>query len=617
MKRLANIFLFGIAIAASAAMGYEIRVGEGTTAGASDFYVAPGGHNRLSLKYASIPFANLDATSEKSWAVRGGAVTAKTDGDGVVTVRFRDFLKAGPATLKFVGGHLRSLERNGDEAQKAKDLEALTTHPKKQPTLAQLWRKRTEEQEERNKASWWKDSSRLNLGYFNPNAAGTLFAEIAALLAALAIVLRKRGIRIVCAIGAVASLYALFLTGSRGSFISFLAGVALVALCGIGKRWLKPKALLTGLLAVAVAVGAIVVAGKATDGRFGAKLVAIDPGNVQRLRAWSAAPEMMATAPGGWGAEPGRAYCDWFQDVEDTHKLYYLVNSHLTWLVQYGRIFRFAYLAAWMALFLVMLAFAGNRIVKLALCESATFAVALWFSTVGIFPTLWILPGLCVVAAVAAIAYECMRRGAKANFVRLFAATIAGALIGCGTAFALEAVGRRQSEARALPVSFDGKCVKIGRGEAKTAILDDQTVLAGDVIGSLGHTLRGWMAKNSDSGAVIVTDDPSVLPPRIDRLVAAGRGASRYLKFRSAHIADGDFCRAEKTVFLSPQFSPNDVPYTLAQGTDVSFVTGEFAARLTNGNHYDRQWVTVVPGCELYIPEWPSMTLGSTKGGEK
>jgi len=324
---------------------------------------------------------------------------------------------------------------------------------------------------------------------------------------------------------------------------------------------------------------------------------------------------MMAAAPDGWGDEPGRAYCDWFQDLKDNHRLYYLVNSHLTWMVQYGRFFRCAYMSAWIAVFVLLLASARRRASQVALAVWSTFAVALWFSTVGIFPTLWILPAGCGIAALAPVASSIVRGRRQTSARRIAAYAIGCVLVGCSVPFALEATGRALSGKRTLQICRDGSTVKLGGGETKTAILNDATVLADNTIGSLGHELRTWLAGHPDIGSVLIADDPADLPPTIDCLVAAGKGAARHLEHRAAHLETGDYCRARRTIFLSPPFPPSAVPYVLQQGTDVNMTIGEFAACRDEGFSREKPWVKIVPGCELYIPGWPSLTLPERAGG--
>ncbi len=599
-----------LALAALPAFGYDIPVGEGTAAGVSDFYLAPGGKDRLVLKYASIPVMSFDArpgARKRTW--QSHEATAMEESDGRIDVHHRNFLDAGAATLVFTQGRLRSFRREGDENRKAKDLAFLSAHPKRPPTLQQLWRPRSAERDKAEKASWWRDGARLRLGYFNPNAAGTLFAEIAALFAAFALVWRRCGVRLACLGASAAALVALILTGSRGSFIASILGIAITALVHFVPRLGGKRVLLGTMLTVLLGGVALFAVGKMTDGRFGANLLSVDEGNVQRLRCWAAAPEMMAVAPEGWGDEPGRAYCDWFQAPSDNHRLYYLVNSHLTWMVQYGRVFRCAYVSAWLMLFMLLFAFARRKTVQVALAVWSAFAVSLWFSTVGIFPTLWILPALCGGAVLVVVGKELAQGGSGATRRRLALLFAIAVVLGCLTVLALEAIGRRQADAREIPVACDGGTVRIGRGDVHTAIIRDDAVLAGDAIGSFGHELRDGIHATPDAGSVLVVNNPDELPNAVDRLVAAGRGAARYLKHRAKHLGDGAYCHARRTIFLSPPFAPDAVPYTLSSGSEVRLAIGEFAAQFDTQYGRERTWVDIVPGAELYIPGWISKVL--------
>jgi len=609
-----------LVITAFPAIGYEILFGEGTSAGESDLYLVPNGYGRLVFKYASIPLIDFDAKAgndgARHWSSPGGIVTAAADdGTGIVTVCHRDFLNAGEATLVFKDGHLSAFRRKGgNDDQQRKDMATLTSHPKKPPTLPQLWRVHTEKQEEETKASWWKGDTRLRLGYFNPNAAGTLFAELAVLFASLALVFRRRWVRLLCAGITIGAFVALILTGSRGSFIALIVGIVSAVFLCFGSRFRRGNVLTGAVVAIVIAAASLFAVGRITNGRFGANLFAMDEGNVQRFRCWVAAPEMMAAAPGGWGEEPGRAYCDWFQGTDDVHQLYYLVNSHLTWLVQHGRVFRCGYVAAWLALLGLLFAFRGKRIVQMAFSVWVTFAVALWFSTVGIFPTLWIVPSLVGIAAFCAIAGEIAANG-RAYGRRTLCVLEIALLIGGVLPLVLEWIGTRQLADRKISISYDGGAVRLGRGDVRIAILRDSTVLAGNGVGTMGHELRDWMLGNIDVGAVLVVDDPAFLPESVDCLIAAGKGGARYLRYRAAHLDDGKYCRPRRIVFISPPFPPTSIPYIFLQSTDAQVIIGEFAAMRESDYSRSRPWVTVVPACELYIPDWPNLALKGNGGG--
>lgn len=606
--------LFCLALAAVTAFGYEIPFGEGTAAGVTDFYLVPSGYGRLTFKYAGIPVIDFRGNGSV-WRSAGDVAIATATGDGTITVRHRDFMKAGEAVLVFKGGHLVSFSRNGSEEQRKKDIHALCMRADKQPTLPQLWRVSTEEQAEESKALWWRDT-RLRLGYFNPNAAGTLFAELAVLFFAFAFLVRRRWVRIASVVAALPMLYGVVLTGSRGSFLAFIVGVVVLVACRLCRAAVRrPKVLLFIVAAVLLCVGGLFALNSATHGRFGSNLFAVDASNVQRLRAWGAVPEMMATAPGGWGAEPGRAYCDWFQDLTDQHRLYYLISSHLTWLVQHGRLFRCVYVSSWLAFLLVLFVYAGKRVAQLSLAVWMSFAVSLWFSTVGIFATLWIVPVLCGGAALFVIGCSLIRKPQE-HGRRVLAVLGVAVAVGCFVPFFLEHVGNNRRLAKnALPISYDGRTIRLGDGEAQIAIIRDSFVLGGRSVGSFGHELREWMLRNPNEGTVLVVDDSASLPENVGRLVAAGKGGARYLKHRSEHLDDGKFCDARKTVFLSPSFPLTAIPYTLLQRTDVRLFIGEFAALREESYSRNRPWVKVVPACELYIPGWTDLALSDSSGG--
>jgi len=610
MSRVLHSLLLCLALGAAAAYGIEVPIGGGKAlVDGSEFYIVPNGRDVLTVKCMAVPVVHLyKAGGGAEWQSQDLKATATMDGNGVITLQHLDFLKCGPARLVFKDGLLADFERLGGGQVAESDAKSGRVLKGKPVKLARLWIHASEKQVLEAKANWWGDSGRLRLGYFNPNAAGTLFAELALVFFALAVVIRRR-IFLRCIFGAAAAIMTigLFLTGSRGSLVGLFAGAALVVVCRLGRRIFRLRSLVAlGLFAV-LAAATVFAADRLSGGRLGSDLLTVDGGNVQRMRAWAAAPEMAAAAPAGWGAEPGRAYCDWFQSTDDGHRLYYLVNSHLTWLVQFGRAGRCAYVAAWLACFALLLLFAPrSATVQVALAVWAAFAVHLWFSTVGIFPTLWIVPAVCGVAALVDIGMQIARDGRVCGR-RAFIGVCAAACIGCVAPLVMERVGRGQAAKRDVPVTFDGKCVRVGSGEPKIAILRDSTVLAGDCIGCFGHELRDWLSRTPDAGAVLVVDDPAALPHEIDCLVAAGMGARRYLAHRKSNIRDDSYCHARRTVFLSPPFGPAAVPETMLAQTDLRIITGEFAARCDEGYSRRTPGVTIVPKCELYVPDWMSL----------
>lgn len=609
MAEYIHITLAFIAISGFSALGYEIQFGGEAGTVESELHLLPNGYRSLGLKLGRRQLAELTMSAEnethyKSESKRFSAVCV---GDRV-TVTCSNIFKAGPAELTFEKGYLRRFKRDGNETLRDHDFAILTAKPNRQVRLKDLWRlRRSDELKEKAKVKWWQDG-RLRLGYFNPNAAGTLFAELSALFTMLVFVFRRRCIRLVCAAGAAIALVALFMTGSRGSFIAFSVGIAVAVLLNLGRRFFRKNVLVRVLLVVVFGVIVVFAIGQVMNDRFGAQLLSLDAGNVQRLRCWLSAPDMMAAAPGGWGEEPGRAYCDWFQHTKDNHRLYYLVNSHLTWMVQHGWLFRSIYVSAWLALLALLFSFIREKSVSVAVAVWSTFAVALWFSTVGIFPTLWFIPVLVLVIAMFSMRHITARK--------LLAVVFTG-LIGALLPFGSLLYQTRNNGKASLPIHRVTDMTILGQGVPEIFVVRDNFALSDERIGRVGHEIREFLADKPNAAPLAVADGVSNLPERVATLVLVGRGGASYLKYRAEHLADGKYCHAQKTIFVSPPFSPSAIPLTLSTESDVSIMIGAFAAAHEQAYHSPPPWVRIIPDCELYIPGWLDLVLEEHEKGRR
>ena len=74
-----------------------------------------------------------------------------------------------------------------------------------------------------------------------------------------------------------------------------------------------------------------------------------------RLRLYAAGLQMMVDAPQGWGAgQAGDAYGQWYQAIGDSREYLSLVNSHLTWMADYGLLFQIFYIGTWGFVFILL-----------------------------------------------------------------------------------------------------------------------------------------------------------------------------------------------------------------------------------------------------------------------
>lgn len=579
--------------------GYTLSFGDDRCRHEPEVRLVPISGGRLAVSYAGVHLSRLKADSSdgKRFVSSGKSACSATLTNGFAEVRCGNFLDTGPAVMMFKDGRLVSFGRPSSGRDKSDDLKLLTTSPFKKPSVTQLWRPRKDADD----VAWkyWNQSGRLRLWYFNPNAAGTLFAELSLALFALCFLFRKKTFRIAAGLGGAVFAGLLLYTHSRGSLLAFLVGFAVLAVPSVIRRFSLKGVL--GAVGV-VAVVAILLAAGVFGERFGSEMFAVDEGNIQRLRCWAAAPRMMADAPGGWGENCGRAYCDWYQAVDDTHSLRWLVNSHLTWMVEYGSVFGYCYVFAWMAAAFLLWRCRRSRYASAAAAQWALLFVSLWFSTVGIFVSLWVLPVLLSIPVLIACGPGVVKGSSPVRSVSILFVI---ALVSISLVEAMRFAGRRMSDGAKISVSRRGGLTVLGDGPDELTILQDGYVLSNWRNGVFGREIRSFLENNAGV-RISVADGVADLPPFSRRLVLVGRSGVDFLRHYVAN-RDGSTVRFEKLFFISPPFAPQAIPRRLLREAEVSAGYGEYAVALLPQSEDFPPWVTVVPGAELYVTNWLNM----------
>jgi hypothetical protein len=253
---------------------------------------------------------------------------------------------------------------------------------------------------------------RWSFGFENPNKAAVIFACLVPLLWAAWLVafrLRSSSWQIISLIGAAIGFLALWccllLTFSRGGLVAAVSGMSVVSSWvwfGMSNRapggWsviLCRRRFWLSVLLIGVVAAAALALGMGTRS---AEVIGDDASVGNRIALWSAALQMAYENPGGFGAgRSGAEFMQWYQEVDRTEGYRTMVNSYLTFLVEYG----------WgsFALLVIMVAALFASTWPQGNAPQALWVVALWASLVafmvsGIFsttmeePVVWILPAL-------------------------------------------------------------------------------------------------------------------------------------------------------------------------------------------------------------------------------
>lgn len=240
---------------------------------------------------------------------------------------------------------------------------------------------------------FFKGVWRMDWGLGNPNKTAALIASLMVGLWALSYVCRC-GFWVALA-GFAGLGVCMVHTFSRGGFIAVVCGLTPVLL--MAPRPWPWRRIIGVMVAVWVIVGASVYL--QAHERLGQGVGRADRSITNRLELWKSAPAMMLDAPGGWGfGNSGRAFMEWYQPLDRNEPYRTMVNSHLTWLVEFGWVGRFLYLAGWLWVFALCWPDARSRWLAIPFGMWLAFLVSAIFSSVAEESWVWVLPALALLA---------------------------------------------------------------------------------------------------------------------------------------------------------------------------------------------------------------------------
>ena len=531
------------------------------------------------------------------WAISAlGKDFSRREGREGAAVKIDKFNKLGAAEMLFYdNGGLKLFSRLGDdEVAREADFKLLSKKiPEGPEKIASLWRKRDESNRKRQR--WWKRDTRLTLWYFNPNGAGLFLAEVVVLLVAISIFfsIRRVWTIVLLALAGVSAMLMLA-TGSRGGLVALALSLGFMLLYWACVKW-RIKGFVLSFAALIVL--ALSVRAGLLGSRYGRDIFERSEGNLQRLQAWRAAPTMMAAAPDGWSEYCGRDYGDWFQDEHDRHPLLYLVNTHLTWMVSGGRVFSYLYCIVWMLLVLVLALWEDRRLKPVVLSMWILFFTANFFSTLGIFASLWVMP-----IALIAVAIPGLMRLFTRHPIRMFLMAMLSIVVGIVPTEVMMAIGKRNLAKMEVPVRREGSITFVGSGEPVVYMVPDYWALSHFIHGSVGRDVREWCEKHPHQGTLALADSIGDLPEKVDRLVLNGIAADDYRRKARSRDSRKSLCKADNIIMLSPMLPLNALNVSALEKKGIDVYAGEFLAEFSGKVSTPR--IHIVPGCELYITNW-------------
>ena len=445
---------------------------------------------------------------------------------------------------------------------------------------------------------FYQGVSRWTFGMDNPNKAAAVLAFILILLLGTLLraprgrvaLLRDRiGMGVLVATAAAVG-YCLVHTFSRGGVVAFLLGVPILF---IGS-WKGPHKFRRWWPILFVA---LLMAGTAAwigfAGRVARSSPASDASVDNRLAIWRNVPSMMVDAPGGWGhGSAGEAFMSWYQPLERHERYRTLVNSHFTWLVEFGWVGRFALVCAWMLAFGFGILRWKERDDPLPLAVWTSFATAAFFSSVaedwrvGVVPVVTLVPAVGTFFSAAA---------ARKRLVVTAALLASGLLL---SVFVVLGTACRPADVLPIHRSADGVRMTVGDGVPDGWIVCDAKTMGGS---ACGRMLRAFMKTPEGSGrAYGLARDLAAVPADVRQLALCGAEADAgpAVLSRFASLAD--------VRVLSPN-RPEDWLAARGKKASVSVFCGEFAQACPAD---DAEGLTVVPGVAEFLPNWPRLAFG-------
>ncbi len=427
---------------------------------------------------------------------------------------------------------------------------------------------------------------RWDLGMGSPNKAATLLALLLLLLAYAILRTRRKWFAWSAALLSAPIAYAFVHTFSRGGFVALTAGGAV--LLAAAKRTCTDGARRIPLLVLAAALAFSTVCTG-----FAGRLIHSDPaqdasaGN--RLLIWKAVPGMMVDAPGGWGCgNAGAAFMGWYQPLSRHERYRSLVNSHFTWLVEFGWCGRWAYASGWIFLIWMGAVLMQKRSAPLPLALWTCLGASAFFSSVAEEWLVWLIPAVA--------SWPMVKKDMRA----LWLPAVGGsAAVGAAFMALFAVVGLcRPTDGTSVRHSSDRQRTIVGNGEPSSWIVFDAKTIGGK---TYGRALRAFLQKSGNKERCLgIAAQLNAVPEDAQHLVLCGASADggtvalrKFTQLKYLHVLSP----ADPLAWLKP--TEGKPPY-------IHVVCGELSP---NCPMDDVPGLKTVPGAGAYLPAWPQLVF--------
>jgi len=201
-------------------------------------------------------------------------------------------------------------------------------------------------------------------------------------------------------------------TGSRGALLALILAIGLlfifwifdkkqtehtpqqIRVSNILKRYLKTDYLVrSGAIIISLFILGFYSSQLTIGHRISKMLIGEDESTNVRYSLYKSGFKMIAASHQGWGNKQAtKAYKQWYQKLEDDRSYLSLVNSHLTWMVEYGIIFQFFYISGWIMILFICMPLPWMPLQAMGFSSWIVLGVTGIFSSVLTLIWLWVIP---------------------------------------------------------------------------------------------------------------------------------------------------------------------------------------------------------------------------------
>lgn len=304
---------------------------------------------------------------------------------------------------------------------------------------------------------------------------------------------------------------------------------------------------------------------------------------------WLTTPIMIVDAPDGWGlGNAGEAFMRWYQPVNRHERYRTLVNSHLTWLVEFAWPFRFLYILFWLIVLFVSFPTREARWFSVSMGTWMVFGVAAFFSSIAESIWLWIAP--CFLLTAVLLTRVKTKHWPKPT---AWPIPVGTALTVCVLILIL---GQNTNK-----IKGSSNRVIIGGNHPLIWLVTEEKIL-----GSYGFAkeMRKYLAENSSTATIGIVRSIDFLPDNLSGMTIIIAGLSPEIdQDKIRHMATV----VSKIILLSPCCYPDQVKTLFDDRHCVKAVFGEFSQSSFLPSWEQTGRTSKIAGAGDFLQKWPQI----------